>query len=56
MKRIFIIALLGLMAATTCAQIPQVSNPVCAYCGISLTTGESHKRGCKYYEEPKNDS
>ena len=56
MKRIFIIALLGLMAATTCAQIPQVSNPVCAYCGVSLTSGESHKRGCKYYEEPKNDS
>ncbi len=56
MKRVFIIALLGLMAATTSAQIPQVSNPVCAYCGVSLTSGESHKRGCKYYEEPKDDS
>ena len=56
MKRIFFIALLGLIAVTTSAQIPQVSNPVCAYCGVSLTSGESHKRGCQYYEAPKDDS
>ena len=56
MKRIIIFALLGFIAASIHAQVPPASKPVCAYCGVSLTSGESHKRGCKYYEEPKNES
>ena len=56
MKRIFLIALLGLTAVTIQAQIPPASKPVCAYCGVSLTSGESHKRGCKYYEAPEDES
>jgi hypothetical protein len=56
MKRVFIIALLGLLGLTTRAQyIPPASNPVCAYCGVSLTSGESHKSGCPYYEAPNDE-
>ncbi len=56
MKRLFLIALLGLIATTLQAQyVPPASNPVCAYCGVSLTSGESHKVGCKYYEEPNDE-
>ena len=29
--------------------IPKASDPVCAYCGVKLKTGEPHKPGCKYH-------
>jgi hypothetical protein len=47
--------LLGLLAATTHAQIPQVSDPHCAYCNVNLKTGEPHKRSCPYYEAPMEE-
>lgn len=37
------------------AQIPPVSDPHCAYCGVNLKTGEAHKKGCKYYSEPEEE-
>lgn len=56
MKRIIFIALLGLLVATAYAQIPQVSDPHCAYCNVNLKTGEAHKSSCPYYEAPKEES
>ncbi len=55
MKRILIIALLGMLAATTHAQIPTPPDPSCAYCGVNLKTGEVHKSTCPYYEAPKEE-
>ena len=55
MKRIIFIALLGLLVATAYAQIPQVSDPHCAYCNVNLKTGEAHKSSCPYYEVPKEE-
>ncbi|MBQ6279102.1 MAG: hypothetical protein IJK68_05210 [Muribaculaceae bacterium] len=55
MKRIYLLLLLGLLAATTYAQIPQVSDPHCAYCNVNLKTGEAHKSSCPYYEAPKDE-
>lgn len=55
MKRISLILLLGLLAAATYAQIPQVSDPHCAYCNVNLKTGEAHKSSCPYYEAPKKE-
>lgn len=54
MKRIILIALLG-VATATYAQIPQVSDPHCAYCNVNLKTGEAHKSSCPYYEAPKEE-
>ena len=56
MKRIYLILSLGLLAATAYAQIPQVSDPHCAYCNVNLKTGEAHKSSCPYYEAPKEES
>ena len=55
MRRIILFALLGMVTATIQAQIPSASKPVCAYCGVSLTSGESHKPGCRYYEAPQEE-
>lgn len=48
--------LTSLMAAL--AQIPPVSEPVCAFCEARFTKGESHKPGCPNYveevEEPQS--
>ena len=55
MKRIYLILSLGLLAAATYAQIPQVSDPHCAYCNVNLKTGEAHKSSCPYYEAPKEE-
>ncbi len=55
MKRIYLLLLLGLLAAATHAQIPQVSDPHCAYCNVNLKTGEAHKSSCPYYEAPKDE-
>ena len=54
MKRIYLL-LLGLLVATAYAQIPQVSDPHCAYCNVNLKTGEAHKSSCPYYEAPKEE-
>ena len=43
------------MSTAAYAQIPTPSNPVCAYCGVKLKTGEPHKSGCRYYEAPKKE-
>ena len=42
-------------ATATYAQIPQVGDPVCAYCDVNLKTGEAHKSSCPYYEAPKEE-
>lgn len=55
MKRIVFTLLLGLVVATSRAQIPQVSDPHCAYCNVNLKTGEPHKSSCPYYEAPKEE-
>ena len=54
MKRIYLL-LLGLLVATAYAQIPQVSDPHCAYCNVNLKTGEAHKSSCPYYKAPKEE-
>ncbi len=56
MKRIYLILSLGLLAVAAYAQIPQVSDPHCAYCNVNLKTGEAHKSSCPYYEAPKEES
>ena len=55
MKRIYLILLLGMLAATTQAQIPTPPDPSCAYCGVNLRKGEAHKSTCRYYEAPKEE-
>ena len=55
MKRVYLILLLGLLAAITYAQIPQVSDPHCTYCNVNLKKGEAHKSSCPYYEAPKEE-
>ena len=55
MKQICLILLLGLVAATTYAQIPTPPDPSCAYCGVNLKKGEAHKSTCPYYEAPKEE-
>ncbi len=61
MKNLSII-LLGLSGFLVClpmkgwAQIPPASDPHCAYCNVNLKTGEAHKKGCKYYTEPKEEA
>ncbi len=55
MKRIYLILSLGLLAVAAYAQIPQVSDPHCAYCNVNLKTGEAHKSSCPYYEVPKEE-
>ena len=59
MKRIFSISLLGIfvwMPNVGEAQIPVPPDPSCAYCGVDIKSGEAHKKGCKYYSEPEDDS
>ena len=47
-----ILMIVGALAAS--AQVPKASKPVCAYCGIDLTTGESHKSSCYYYKKEES--
>ena len=54
MKRLSLIALLGLAAMASHAQFP-VSDPHCAYCDVNLRTASSHKSNCPYYSKPSND-
>lgn len=54
MKRLSLIALLGLAAMAIHAQFP-VSDPHCAYCDVNLRTASSHKSNCPYYSKPSND-
>ena len=51
MKRLLFSALLFSSALAIEAQIPQVSEPVCAFCEARFTKGESHKPGCPNYVE-----
>jgi hypothetical protein len=55
MKHVFLLALANLMTISISAQsIPPVSNPVCAYCGVNLPSGEKHKQSCRYYEKKQS--
>ena len=56
MKRLFFIALICLITTATYAQIPTPPDPSCAYCGVNLRKGETHKSTCPYYEAPKEES
>ena len=56
MKRLFFIALICLITTATYAQIPPPPDPSCAYCGVNLRKGETHKSTCPYYEAPKEES
>ena len=47
-----ILMIVGALAAS--AQVPKASKPVCAYCGVDLTTGESHKSSCRYYKKEES--
>lgn len=49
---LFVLMIVGALAAS--AQVPKASKPVCAYCGIDLTTGESHKSSCRYYKKEES--
>ena len=49
---LFLLMIVGALAAS--AQVPKASKPVCAYCGIDLTTGESHKSSCRYYKKEES--
>ena len=55
--------LLQLFPNTAFSQIPNASDPVCAYCNARITRGESHKSSCPYYSntggggtEPRRNS
>ena len=55
MKRLCLtIAALLTSSMAALAQIPPVSEPVCAHCGARFTKGESHKPSCPCYEEPSS--
>ena len=56
MKRLFLLLLTicAFFAKESYAQVPKASKPVCAYCGIDLTTGESHKSSCRYYKKEES--
>ena len=47
-----ILMIVGALAAS--AQVPKASKPVCAYCGVDLSTGESHKSSCRYYKKEES--
>ena len=47
-----ILLMVGVIAAS--AQVPKASKPVCAYCGVDLTTGESHQSSCRYYKREES--
>ena len=51
MKRLFLSVTFAVAGLTAEAQVPVVSEAVCAYCEARTTKGESHKPGCPYYEE-----
>lgn len=55
MKRLSLITILGLTAVFAYAQIPDPGDPVCAYCDVDLKSQQAHKRGCPYYEAPKEE-
>ena len=58
MKRLFLFLAVASACLTAEAQIPAVSEPVCAFCEARFTKGESHKPGCPNYveevEEPQS--
>ena len=43
------VAMLMVGSSAKAQTIPKASDPVCAYCGVKLKTGEPHKPGCKYH-------
>lgn len=55
MKRLLFTALLFSSALAIEAQVPAVSEAVCANCEARTTRGEKHKRGCPAYEEEENE-
>jgi len=57
MKRLCLtIAALLTCSMAALAQIPQVSEPVCAFCEARFTKGEGHKPGCPNYVEEVEES
>ncbi|MBQ8463187.1 MAG: hypothetical protein IJ544_03615 [Prevotella sp.] len=50
MKRLLFTALLFSSALAIEAQVPAVSEAVCANCEARTTRGEKHKRGCPAYQ------
>ena len=58
MKRFVFTAIMLASVVGALAQIPPVSEPVCAFCEARFTKGESHKPGCPSYveevEEPQS--
>ena len=54
MRKLLLSILMMVGAIAASAQVPKASKPVCAYCGIDLTTGESHKSSCRYYKKEES--
>ena len=54
MRKLLLSVLMIVGAIAASAQVPKASKPVCAYCGIDLTTGESHKSSCRYYKKEES--
>ena len=54
MRKLLLSVLMMVGAIAASAQVPKASKPVCAYCGIDLTTGESHKSSCRYYKKEES--
>ena len=54
MRKLLLSVLMIVGAIAASAQVPKASKPVCAYCGVDLTTGESHKSSCRYYKKEES--
>ena len=54
MRKLLLSILMMVGAIAASAQVPKASKPVCAYCGVDLTTGESHKSSCRYYKKEES--
>ena len=54
MRKLLLSILMMVGAIAASAQVPKASKPVCAYCGVDLTTAESHKSSCRYYKKEES--
>jgi hypothetical protein len=54
MRKLLLSILMIVSAIAASAQVPKASKPVCAYCGVDLTTGESHRSSCRYYKKEES--
>ncbi len=54
MRKLLLSILMMVGAIAASAQVPKASKPVCAYCGVDLSTGESHKSSCRYYKKEES--